>query len=122
MARQKKDTPYWELPGFVQYSKKICTAVVVFWMIYRVINLLIVLLRGDVSATLVDLVAGVDTVMICNMGFYVGKSGFENVAKILAGRQVLNRYKKQNKSLDDDEDENEETEEEADSDEDQLEG
>lgn len=114
MARQKKDTPYWELPGFVQYSKKICTAVVVFWMIYRVINFLMILIRADVSGTLVDLVAGVDTVMICNMGFYVGKSGFENVAKILAGRQVLSKYKKENKSLDEEDEEIEEEEDDAD--------
>ena len=57
-------------------------------MAYRVINFIVILIRPDVSAVLVDLVAGVDTAMICNMGFYIGKSGFENVAKIIAGRKV----------------------------------
>lgn len=118
MGQAKKQVPYYESPTFVQYSKKICTSVVIFWMAYRVINFLMILIRADVSGTLVDLVAGVDTVMICNMGFYVGKSGFENVAKILAGRQVLSEYKKENKALDEDESEEEEDEEN----ENQLEG
>lgn len=107
---QKSKIPYYESPSFVQYSKKMCTCVVVFWMVYRVINFLMILIRADISATLVDLVGGVDTVMICNMGFYVGKSGFENVAKILAGKQILSKYIKEN------------DEEEDLSDEDQLEG
>ena len=118
MGQAKRQVPYYESPNFIQYSKKICTSVTIFWMIYRVINFLMILIRADVSGTLVDLVAGVDTVMICNMGFYVGKSGFENVAKILAGRQILSKYKKENKSLNEDDIEEEEDED----DEDQLEG
>ena len=100
-------TPYWELPSFVQYSKRISTAVTVFWMGYRIINFLVLFIRPDVSIALVELVTGVDTVMICNIGFYMGKSGFENVAKILAGRSVLSKKQK---------------EEEVTEDEDQLEG
>lgn len=110
---QRSKVPYYESPSFVQYSKKMCTCVVVFWMVYRVINFLMILIRADISTTLVDLVGGVDTVMICNMGFYVGKSGFENVAKILAGRRVLSKYKN--------EDSDENDEEEEINDEDQLE-
>lgn len=104
MGQKKKDVPYYELPSFVQYSKKMCTRVTIFWMAYRVINFIVILIRPDVSKTLVDLVAGVDTAMICNMGFYIGKSGFENVAKILAGRKVLSRYEKEGISLDDESD------------------
>ena len=85
MAKTK--TPYWELPSFVQYSKKMCTAITIFWMIYRVTNFVVLFIRPDVSDALVRLVSGVDTVMICNMGFYMGKSGFENVAKIVAARK-----------------------------------
>lgn len=114
MGQAKKQVPYYESPNFIQYSKKICTSVTIFWMVYRVINFLMILIRPDVSETLVDLVSGVDTIMICNMGFYIGKSGVENVAKILAGRRVLSRYEKENKSLDDDESEEEEEEENED--------
>ena len=97
----KKETPYWELPSFVQYSKKMCTRVTIFWMAYRVINFVVILLRPDIATALVDLCAGVDTAMICNMGFYVGKSGFENVAKILAA----NRSKKSDEKEETQEDE-----------------
>jgi hypothetical protein len=110
----RKKTPYYELPSFVQYSKKICTSVTIFWMAYRIINFIMILIRPDVSTVLVDLVAGVDTTMICNMGFYIGKSGFENVAKIMAGSRAL-------KNLKDDDDEDTD-EKEDNNDEDQLEG
>lgn len=110
MAEKKKEVPYYEQPSFVQYSKKMCTRVTIFWMAYRVINFIVIVVRPDVSKTLVDLVAGVDTAMICNMGFYIGKSGFENVAKILAGRKVLSKYKKEGKTLDDDDDDEDDEE------------
>lgn len=109
---EKKKTPYWELPSFVQYSKKMCTRITIFWMAYRIINFIVILLRPDVSTALVDLCAGVDTAEICNMGFYIGKSGFENVAKILAGRKSISKYK----------DEEETNDEEVTEDENQLEG
>ena len=107
MANRKK-TPAKETTSFIQYSKKMCTRVTVFWMVYRVINFIVILLRPDVTPALVDLVSGVDTAQICNMGFYIGKSGFENVASILAGRRVLSRYQKEGRSIDEeDEEENE---------------
>lgn len=93
--------------SFIEYSKKMCTRVTVFWMFYRILNFVVILLRPDVSHVLSDLVAGVDTAQICNMGFYIGKSGFENVAKIIAGRVTLNNYRKQGKSLDDEEEDDE---------------
>lgn len=102
---QKKDVPYYEQPSFVQYSKKMCTRITIFWMAYRVINFIVILIRPDVSKILVDLVAGIDTIQLCNMGFYIGKSGFENVAKIIAGRKVLSKYEKEGKSDEDEDDE-----------------
>ena len=60
--------------AFVQYSKKMCTRVTIFWMIYRIANFIVVLLRPEVAKYLVDLSTGIDTVMIFNAGFYSGNS------------------------------------------------
>ena len=66
--------------AFIQYSKKMCTRVTIFWMIYRVLNFIVVLIRPESATALVDLCAGVDTVMIVNMGAYTANSGTEKVA------------------------------------------
>ena len=60
--------------AFVQYSKKMCTVVSIFWMIYRIFNFIVVLIRPETAAALVDLCAGVDTVMIVNISTYTGNS------------------------------------------------
>lgn len=66
--------------AFVQYSKKMCTRVCIFWMFYRLANFIVVLIRPETATALVNLVSGVDTVMLVNMGVYTGNSVTEKVA------------------------------------------
>ena len=74
---------------FMQYSKKMCTRVTIFWMIYRIANFIVVLLRPEVATALVDLCTGVDTIMIVNMGAYTANSGTEKVAIAFGKRKSL---------------------------------
>ena len=87
---------------FLQYSKKMATRVTIFWMIYRIVNFVVVVIRPDVANALVDLSTGVDTVMIVNMGFYTGNSATEKIAIAFGKRKSL--Y-----SSDDEEDEDEDS-------------
>lgn len=72
---------------YVQYSKRMAWRVTVFWMIYRLVTAAVVALRPDAQNALVDLVAGVDAVMMVNMGTYTGNSGVEKIAIALARRR-----------------------------------
>lgn len=74
---------------FIQYSKKMCTGVAIFWIVYRLINFVIVLIRPEVAHALTDLCAGVDTVMIVNMGTYTANSSTEKIAIAYAKRRSL---------------------------------
>ena len=91
---------------FMQYSKKMASRVTIFWMIYRIANFIVVLLRPEVATALVDLSAGVDTIMIVNMSVYTGNSATEKLAIAFGKRKSL--YSTDDK----DEDETEEDEEE----------
>ena len=71
----------------MQYSKRMAWRVTVFWMIYRLVTAAVVALRPDAQNALVDLVAGVDAVMMVNMGTYTGNSGVEKIAIALARRR-----------------------------------
>lgn len=66
--------------AFQQYSKKMCTRVTIFWMLYRIINFVIVAIRPESANALVSLVQGVDTIMIVNMSVYTTNSATEKVA------------------------------------------
>lgn len=82
MSRKAKE-------AFVQYSKKMCTRVTIFWMIYRLVNFGVTLLRPEVAKYLVDLCTGVDTIMIVNIGFYTGNSVSEKLAIAFGKRKSL---------------------------------
>ena len=75
--------------AFMQYSKKMCTRVTIFWMIYRILNFVVVLIRPETAAALTDLCTGVDTIMIVNMGAYTANSGTEKVAIAFGKRKSL---------------------------------
>jgi len=89
---------------FIQYSKKMASRVTIFWMIYRIANFIVVLLRPEVSKSLVDLTTGLDTVMIINVGFYTGNS--------ISEKAVIAFGKRKSLYSSDDEDEEDEDEEE----------
>lgn len=78
--RRRRARPY------IQYSKRMAWRVTVFWMAYRLMTAIVVALRPDAQSALVDLVAGVDAVMMVNMGTYTGNSGVEKIALALARR------------------------------------
>ena len=90
---------------FIQYSKKMASRVTIFWMIYRIVNLVVAIIRPDISKALVDLSAGVDTIMIVNMSAYTMNSGTEKVAIAFSKRKSL---------YDEEESKDETTEEEVD--------
>lgn len=96
---------------FMQYSKKMASRVTIFWMIYRIANFIVVLLRPEVSKALVDLTTGLDTIMIFNVGFYTSNSISEKTILGFGKRKSL--YSSDNDSNDDEKekDEDEETEE-----------
>lgn len=92
--------------AFQQYSKKMATRVTVFWMIYRVVSLIVVFFRPEISTSVHQLTEGIDTVMIVNMGVYTGNSATEKVAIAFGKRAKL--Y-----STDDEPDEKSEPEDET---------
>lgn len=63
--------------AFVQYSKRMCTAVAVFWMGYRILITLLIFFRSDVATAYIQLTQGVDTVMIANISVYTTNSVVE---------------------------------------------
>lgn len=89
---------------FTQYSKKMATRVTIFWMIYRVVNFIIVLIRPEIANALVDLSAGVDTIMIVNMSVYTGNSATEKIAIAFGKRKSL--YDKDEKDDEEEEESN----------------
>ena len=74
--------------AFVQYSKRMCTAVAVFWMGYRVLVTLLIFFRPDIATAYIQLTTGVDTVMIANISVYTGNSVAEK-AFIAFGKNKL---------------------------------
>ena len=72
--------------NYIQFSKRIAIAVTIFWMVYRIVNFVVILIRPEVSQTLVDLVQGVDTAMIANMGWYTGNSTVEKAVLAFSGK------------------------------------
>lgn len=92
---------------FTQYSKKMASRVTIFWMLYRIVNFIVVLLRPEVAKVLVDLSTGVDTVMIINVGFYTGNSISEKAVIGFGKRKSL--YSSDDEEEDDEEEEPEES-------------
>ena len=72
-----------------QYSKKMATRVTVFWMVYRLVCLIVVFFRPEVATAINRLTEGVDTVMIVNMSVYTGNSATEKIAIAFGKRSKL---------------------------------
>ena len=66
--------------AYVQYSKKMCTAVAIFWMLYRLLISILIFFNPSVSSAFITLSEGADTVMIVNISVYSGNSISEKVA------------------------------------------
>lgn len=63
----------------LQFSKKLSWAITLFWIIYRLTELVAAVLEPSIAESLISLVAGVDTVMMVNIGFYSGNSVSEKM-------------------------------------------
>ena len=60
-----------------QYSKKMATAITVIWCILRFAVMATSIIEPSVADAMVKLVAGADSVMMVNLGFYTGNSTAE---------------------------------------------
>lgn len=63
--------------AYVQYSKRMATAITVFWCVYRLAALALSYLKPDLGEFMVKMQAGVDDVMMVSIGFYTGNSVIE---------------------------------------------
>ena len=90
-----------------QYSKKMCTRVTVFWMLFRVSCLIAVFIKPDIATAVNRITEGLDTVMIINMGAYTTNSGLEKVAIAFGKRSKL--YSSDDEKSSQDEDDKEES-------------
>lgn len=50
--------------GFIQFSKKITAYILIYWGLYRLAQLIVVVLRPEIADHLVKFSSGVDTVAI----------------------------------------------------------
>lgn len=57
-----------------QYSKKLSTAITVIWCLLRFAIMVTSIIRPEIADSMVELVAGADSVMMVNLGFYSGNS------------------------------------------------
>lgn len=61
-------------PAFVQYSKKLATAVSMFWIVFRVACLALLVISPSLIDGMKSILQGVDDVMMANIAFYCGNS------------------------------------------------
>ena len=61
-------------PTYVQYSKRLCGAITVFWCALRLAALAASIFRPELGASLAGILQGADDVMICNVAMYCGNS------------------------------------------------
>ena len=70
-----------------QYSKKMCTRVTIFWMVYRVAISVLIYFKPEISNAMIRLIEGVDTAMIINMSVYTANSTVEKVSLAYFGKK-----------------------------------
>ena len=58
----------------LQFSKKMSVTVTIFWIVFRLVEILSAIWQPAIADALVKLVSGVDGVMMVNLGFYCGNS------------------------------------------------
>ena len=65
---------------FEQFSKKLSKWVLIFWAVYRVLVLIVAILRPAIASGLTALTAGVDDAAMCVVISYTVNSATEKVA------------------------------------------
>ena len=88
MATSKKKSVSAKIRDVMQqYSKKMCTRVTIFWMLYRISISALIFFKPEVSNALIRLTEGVDTAMIINMSVYTANSTVEKVSLAYFGKK-----------------------------------
>ena len=76
---------------FVQYSKKLTSAVMIFWAVIRLWSVIAIWLNPDSGVSMAALVRGVDDIAMVNVLAYTGNSVSEKIAlgyfKMRSGEQ-----------------------------------
>lgn len=67
MAKKKRRVP-------LQFSKRMSITVTIFWILFRLTEIVAAVWQPAIAEALVKLVSGVDGVMMVNLGFYCGNS------------------------------------------------
>lgn len=66
--------------NYTQFSKKLITAVMIFWGVVRLMSVIATWLNPDSGNTMVIIVRGVDDIAMINVLAYTGNSVSEKVA------------------------------------------
>ena len=76
MATRKKK----EEKPFIQFSKKLIAAVMIFWGVIRLASVAAVILSPDSGVSMAAIVRGVDDIAMVNVLAYTGNSVSEKIA------------------------------------------
>ena len=77
MATRKKKTD--EKP-FIQFSKKLIAAVMIFWGVIRLASVVAVIISPNAGVSMAAIVRGVDDIAMVNVLAYTGNSVSEKIA------------------------------------------
>ena len=67
-------TPKVKTAAYIQFSKRLATAVTVFWCVFRLACLGLLIYSPSVIDGLRNVIQGADDVMMANIAFYCGNS------------------------------------------------
>lgn len=74
VKKRKDDKP------FIQFSKKLIAAVMIFWGIIRLASVVAVIISPDAGISMAAIVRGVDDIAMVNVLAYTGNSVSEKIA------------------------------------------
>lgn len=69
-----------EEKAYVQFSKKLVAAVMIFWGVIRLVSVIAALINPDSATHMAAIVAGVDEIAMINTLAYTGNSVSEKIA------------------------------------------
>ena len=58
----------------LQYSKKLSQEITFFWILYRILVVVMSAIQPDIAPAIASTIAGVDTIMMINVGTYLVNS------------------------------------------------
>lgn len=63
----------------VQYSKRLATWITIIWAFLRLGAMIVSVIEPSIANAMVNLLGGLDAIMMVNIGFYSGNSATEKV-------------------------------------------